>query len=302
LIVFGNLDTTNFERHGSSIELKPYFVIQKLSLKLGGTSNFVTYEPGITGSAGLNLAYKFIDISLARSVVSQKMGSLNLESKYYDIRINSYQRRIGFDINFQWFIGFSIADFPENLPDTLKQFVQPNLDLVNYGINFLYSLNKKMSLKSIYKYRERQVKSAGSIIIGLYQNYTELSYSSTIFPDEITTEYNVVNSENRGDFYSIIPTVGYQYNFVRKNLHFSPFVSVGIGGQYQDYTSDSKGNFKGFKRASRVNFNLPLGYNGNKTYYGVIARYDQTVAKIQKTSSMDYSLVSLKFFIGIRFK
>ncbi len=302
LIGFGTLDTTNFEKHTSKIELKPYFVIQKLSLKLGEQGNIVTYEPGLTGSAGLNISYKFINLSLGRSVISQKMGALDKESKYYDIRLSSYRKRFGFDINFQWFIGFSVANFPSNVSDSLKNFVRPNLDLVNYGINFYYSINNNLSLQSIYSYKERQLKSAGSLIVGLYQNYTELSYSSTIFPEEFASEYQAAQLENTGDFYTIIPTIGYQYHLVKKNLHISPFASFGFGGQHQNYSSNEKGDFNGFRRVTTMNFNLPIGYNGDDIYYGVIGKYRQTISAIQHSANMNYSLFSLNFFIGIRFK
>ena len=95
LIGFGNSDSTNFVEHKSKIEIRPYFAIQNLSLKIQGESNFVTFEPGITGNVGLNISYKFIDLSIGRSVVSQKMGELDKQSRYYDIRLNSYQRRFG---------------------------------------------------------------------------------------------------------------------------------------------------------------------------------------------------------------
>lgn len=304
-LIYGSADTTSFIKHKSKIEVKPYFVAQKLSLKLEGNNSIATYEPGLTGAVGVSVFYKFIGLSLGRSVVNKKMGELKNESEYFDLRLNYAGRRTALDVNFQWFIGFSLSDFPENFPDSLKSSIQPNLDLVNYGVNFYYGLNKRMSLQSIYKYNERQLKSSGSVIIGLRQNFIELSYSSTIFPEELLMGMNTVDGSgigNQGKFYTIVPVVGYQYNFIKEKVHFSPFASIGYGAQYQSYVSESKGNFKGFRKASTVSLNLPLGYNGDNIYYGVIGRYNQTISDIQSRGNMNYSLFSVKFFLGIRFK
>jgi hypothetical protein len=301
VLVFGNTDSTSFIKHKSKMEFKPYFVVQKLSLKLEGNNSLASYEPGLTGSVGLSASYKFFGLSFGRSIFSEKMGDLQNESEYFDLRLNYSGRRAALDINFQWFIGFSLADFPPNLPDSLKETIQPNLDLVNYGVNFYYALNKKMSLQSIYKYNERQLKSAGSIIVGLRQNFIQLSYSSTIFPEELLIG-NGASSGNEGEFLTIIPVIGYQYNFIKEKIHFSPYASVGYGAQYQRYFSESKGDFKGFRKATAISFNLPLGYNGDRIYYGAIGKYNQTVSDIQTRGSMNYSLFSLKFFLGFRFK
>jgi hypothetical protein len=305
LLVFGNTDSTSFIKHKSKIEVKPYFVTQKLSLKLQGNTSLATYEPGLTGSVGLSVSYKFLGASFGRSVFNEKVGELKEKSEYFDLRLNFSGRRVALDLDFQWFIGFSVSDLPNNISDSLKEFIQPNLDLVNYGVNFYYGLNKKMSIQSIYKYNERQLKSSGSIIVGLKQNFIELSYSSTIFPEEILTDSrigDIVDSENQGSFFTIIPVVGYQYNLIKEKIHLSPFASVGYGVQYQSYISKSKGNFKGFRNATTINFNLPFGYNGDKIYYGVVGKYNQTISDIQNRGNMNYSLFSLKFFFGIRFK
>ncbi|MDG1476763.1 MAG: DUF4421 family protein [Vicingaceae bacterium] len=304
LLIWGNSDSTAFIKHKSKLEVKPYFVTQNLSLKLRGNASFVTYEPGLTGAVGLGVSYKSVGASFGRSIYNQKMGELKNKSEYFDFRLSFYGRRTAFEVDFQWFIGFSLTDFPSDLPLSFKEVVQPNLDLVNYGFNFYYGLNRKVSLKSIYKYNELQLKSAGTVIIGLRQNFIKLSYSSTIFPEEILVDFttgNTVGTENEGDFFTIIPMVGYQYHLIKDRFHISPFAAVGYGAQYQNYMSDSKGDFKGFREATALSVNLPLGYNGDKLFYGIIGKYDQTISDIQTRGSMDYSLLSLKFFLGIRF-
>jgi hypothetical protein len=302
LISVAEADTTNFKKLNGKIEFQPNFLFQNMSLTIKGAKTIVTYEPGKSGAIGLTVSYKGIDLGLNYSVVSEGVGSLNEKTQYYDIRLNGYSRRFGLDANFQWYSGFSIAELPESVPDSLTGIIQPNLGLVNYGFNLFYSFNKKMSLKSIFKYRERQLKSSGAFIVGLSQNYTRLSFTNTIFPDNISADWNIETSENKGLFYALIPTIGYQYNFVNKNFHISPSISYGIGVQYQNYSSNNKNNFKGYKKGNMLSANLPIGYNGDNVYYGVIGRYNQSVFKLEKNAKMDYSLLSLKIFVGIRFK
>jgi len=305
VLIYGNIDSTSFIKHDSKIEVKPYFVNQKLSLKLRGNNSLATYEPGLTGSVGLSVSYKFIGIGFGKSVFNEKVGPLKEKSEYFDLRLSYFGRRVAADFDFQWFIGFSFADLPNGIDDSLKEFIQPNLDMVNYGVGFYYGINKKMSIQSIYKYNERQLKSSGSVIVGLKQNFIELSYSGTIFPEEIFATAGMgssENSENRGNFLTIIPVLGYQYNFIKDEFHLSPFFSAGYGTQYQSYISDAKGNFKGFRKAMTINFNLPFGYNGDKMYCGFVGKYNQTISEIQDRGNMNYSLLSVNLFWGIRFK
>ncbi len=300
-MVIGQSDSLFIERD-SKLVIKPNFLFQNLDLTINGAhGDIVSFEPGNTGALGVTLYYKWFVGSFYYGVYNESKNGSQIRSTYQDFRFNFSKRRAGLDVNFQWYKGFSIKEFPASFDKENIGNVDPNLELFSYGFNFYYSLNKDFSVQSIYKYNEMAKKSSGSVIVGLHQNYTQLSYTNSIFPDDITDNNENEVSNNDGKFFALIPTLGYQYNLVKNKFHVSPTFSAGIGGQYQSYMSDAKGDFKGFNTALRYNVNLPIGYNGEKSFFGVIGRYDKSTFFLERGIEIHYALISLQAYFGIRF-
>jgi len=296
-------DTTEvlFEKRTNKFELLPYLEGQSMRLIITGKSSSIEYLPGKTLTLGASGYYKGFGGGAGFSLLDDDGGRLGDRAKYWDFRFNFYTRRLATDISFQWFEGFSIQELPPQVPDSAKVDIKPNLTLFHIGFNVYYGVSKKVSLKSIYSYNERQFKGAGTFVVGLYQDYSMLRFSNTIFPDNISEGLNINPSRNSGKFYTIIPTFGYQYNFIIKKIHFSPMVSGGFGLLYQDYNQGGNVKVNGLGTAHKYYLHLPLGYNGEKLYYGVVFRYENTTDNL-KGAVMKLELGSIKAFIGIRFK
>jgi hypothetical protein len=296
----GNSDTLFVKREGK-FGLKPNFVFQNLNLKIEGAhGDIVTFEPGNTGAVGIAISYKWLAVSFYYGIYNETNGELEAKTTYQDIRLNFSKRRMGLDVNFQWYNGFSITEFPKLENGETVTDIQPDLELFSYGFNYYYSLNKEFSVQSIYKYNELQLKSRGSIIIGLNHNYSKLSFTKNIFPDDIVSGLGNEIENNDGVFIALIPTIGYQYNYIHNKFHISPGFSIGFGLQYQEYESVSKGVFKGVNTGLRYNFDVPIGYNGNKCYFGLLGRYDNSIFFLEKNIEIYYTLLTARIYFGIR--
>ncbi len=300
-LLIGQNDSAFVQREGDFV-LKPNFLFQNLNLSIDGAhGDIIAFEPGNTAAIGMTASYKWFVASLYYGVYNEYNNELKNKSTYRDFRFNFSKRHAGLDLNFQWFKGFSIKELPESVDPSLIEQLNPNLDLFTFGINFYYGLNKNLSIQSAYKYNELQKSSSGSVIVGLSQNYSQLNFTSNIFPDDIALGMNMAEDKNDGKFLAFIPTVGYMYNFVEGKYHCSPNVLAGMGVQYQDYVSEAKGNFKGINRAVRYNLNLPVGYNGNKVFFGAVGRYDNFIYYLERSVEIKYNLLSLKAYFGVRF-
>lgn len=297
----GTNDTLFVQREGD-FGIKPNFLFQDLNLTIEGAhGDIASFEPGNTGAFGLTVSYKWLVASFYYGVYNETNGELEAKTTYQDFRFNFSRRRMGLDINFQWYTGFSIKEFPR-LEDGVKLTdIDPDLELFSYGFNYYYSLNKSFSVQSIYKYNEWQPNSSGSVIIGLNHNFSQLKFTNNIFPDDIMSNENKPIENNDGVFIALIPIIGYQYNYVLKKIHISPAFSSGIGLQYQEYKSVSKGNFKGINSAVRFNLDIPIGYNGDKHYFGVLGRYDNSIFFLERSVEIYYTLLTAKMYFGIRF-
>lgn len=282
--------------------VSPNFLFQSLNLTINGAhGSIVSFEPGKTAAVGATLSYKWFVGSLYYSVYNEYDGELEDKSKYLDFRFNFTRRRGGLNLYFQWYKGFSIKDLPRANDGSLIELANPNLDLFSGGFDFYYSLNEDHSVQSVYKYNELQTRSSASLLVGVSQNYTRIRFTNSIFPDDIINEVEMLGEENDGKFLALIPTLGYQYNFIKNKLNISPTAIVGLGGQYQNYISAAKGDFTGFNAALKYGFNLPIGINNTNNYFGIIGRYDRSVFFLERNIEIDYDIYSIKAYLGIRF-
>ena len=286
----------------SKVVITPNVLFQDLELRINGAhSSIVSFEPGQTVSAGVTLSYKWFVGSLYYGVYNELEDDLKDKSAYLDFRFNFTKRRGGLDVYIQWYKGFSIKEPPRNSEGSLVDFSNPNLDLMNSGFNFYYSLNKEHSVQSVYKYNELQKKSGGTFLVGLSHHYTRLRFSNSIFPDDIVNEIEMLGERNDGKFLALIPTVGYQFNLVKNKFNISPTLQLGLGLQHQSYMSDAKGDFNGFNRAIKFNFNMPIGVNNLNNYYGIVGRYDKSIFYLERGIDIHFNLISIKAFFGFRF-
>ena len=301
LSTYGNTDSLFIERP-SNFVITPNLLVQNLDLTINGShGSIVAFEPGQTAAIGGTLSYKWFVGSLYYSVYNEFNSGLEEKTKYFDFRFNFSRRRGALDLYFQWYKGFSIKELPKANDGNLVEIANPNLDLFSGGANFFYSLNDKHSMQSVYKYNELQTRSSGSLLVGVSQNYTKISFTNSIFPDDILDDVDMLGEENDGDFIGLIPTVGYQYNFIKKRFNFSPTAFGGFGIQYQDYESAAKGNFTGFNRSVKYGFNLPIGINNAKNYFGLVTRYEKSIFYLERSIDIEYEQYSIKAYFGIRF-
>ncbi|MDF1672863.1 MAG: DUF4421 family protein [Vicingaceae bacterium] len=301
LCFYGQTDSLFIDRP-SNFMITPNFLVQNLDLTINGThGSIVSYEPGKTAAIGATLSYKWFVGSLYYSVYNEFNSGLEEKSKYFDFRFNFSRRRGALDLYFQFYKGFSVKELPKSNDGNLLELANPNLDLFSGGANFYYSLNPKHSVQSVYKYNELQSRSSGSLLAGVSQNYTQISFTNSIFPDDIVDDLQILGEENDGKFIAVIPTIGYQYNFIKNKFNISPTAFGGLGIQYQDYESAAKGDFQGFNRSVKYGFNLPVGINNPNNYYGIVTRYEKSIFYLERGIDIENEQYSIKAYLGIRF-
>ena len=185
---FGSEDSLFIDRP-SRFVITPNLLFQNLELNVSGAhSSIVSFVPGPTLSAGGTLSYKWFVGSLYYGLYNE-FGNYGKKTTYYDFRFNFTKRRGALDLYLQWYKGFDVKELPisdDGVP--VLDMYDPNLDLMNFGFNFYYSLNKNHSVQSSYKYNELQTKSSGAFLVGLSQYYTRIRYSNSIFPDDIIVD------------------------------------------------------------------------------------------------------------------
>lgn len=115
---------------------------------------------------GITLNNTILDFGYGVSVWKEKEKG---KTKSFDFQTHKYIRKFVFDLFIQKYQGF-YNDESKNIE------IYPDLRIQNYGLSALYILNnKRYSYKAAFNQSEKQLKSAGSILLGagIYQTKIE---------------------------------------------------------------------------------------------------------------------------------
>ena len=288
-----------FEIYDNTYTVMPYYTLSKLKLNLSGKYD-ISYRPDKSSDIGLYGAYKKFGFGIGIGVLDGITGEETDKVRFYDFRLNYYGRRIGVDGHFQFYRSFNVEGSSEELPDSAITTDRANQKLNNIGINIYYNFNEKHSFKAVYSHTERQLKSNGAFLLGLSHVYTYLQADGTYFADDIKSQYDVNDYTRQTKLFSVIPIVGYQYTVVYKRFYFSPLLLVGAGAQFQKYPNAADDIEFDIKLVKKIVANIPIGYNGDKFFYGFIFKSDFLKSNI-KTLNLNFTLLSYNLFVGYRF-
>lgn len=225
-LCFAQADSTYVQPYKNKLSVKAYTAFNGLSLdrETGNKATSKTYTPNspMVLGVGVSVNNTIINLSLGQALhflTDAKRGN----TKAFDFQVHNYGRKFIIDLFLQQYKGFYTAD------DNDKNIqLYPDLDITQYGANIQYVFNnKKFSYKAAFNQTERQLKSAGSWLIGSGVYYTNVaSDSSFVYRDR-----NLLRS------YQIGANGGYAYLWAISNRWFatgSSTIGINVGTESLD--------------------------------------------------------------------
>ncbi len=137
------------------------------------------------------------------------------KTRSFDFQFHNYGRKYAFDIFFQKYKGFYMEE------DKVDGFILcPDLRIDKYGLYGEYVFNgKKFSYRAAFDQTEKQLRSAGSLIVGGGVYYTDIK-SDTSF---------IFNDKNKLKNFQFGVSAGYAYTWVASRRYYlSGSASVGV--------------------------------------------------------------------------
>lgn len=294
-----NENNEYFEVFSNKYTVMPYFTSSNLKLNLTGKYD-ISYSPDKSNDIGLYGAYKKFGFGVGIGALEGVRGKSDSRVRFYDFRLNYYGRRIGVDGQFQFYRSFNIKETTNTIPDSILSETRFDQKLNNVGINVYYNFNEEHSFKAIFSHTERQLKSNGAFLLGLSHVYTYLQADGSYFDEEVKVQYGIGDYTRQTKLFSILPIVGYQYTLVYKKFYFSPLLLIGAGVQFQKYPNAIDDVIFDAKLVKKLVASLPIGYNGDKYFYGFIFKNDYLKSNL-KTLDLRFNLLSYSLFFGFRF-
>lgn len=266
----------------------------------------------VSFAAGFN--YKWLGLELGiglppNQLEKDKKGN----TSKLDLQLNIYSKRIGADLFFQHYKGFHI-DNPRNFSnwnsDTLPQL--PKMEQYAIGATSFYIFNhKKFSYSAPYVRNAKQIKSAGSLLGGIYFNLDAagsdggfVPHDSLLIAARDSFPIYVYNSTSYG------VSFGYSYTLVISPSFFLNLTLMpGLGRKQikmETFKIDSGAvQTKSLQTtngvSTRVMFRAAIGYERNDFIIGA-SFYSSKGTIAIKNFEFTPGLGSFRIFIAKRFE
>jgi hypothetical protein len=289
--------------------IKPILTVRNLNLEFidaNKNADKITYLPSSSNYFGLGLYLFQIGVELSFKLPqddvkkpAEKFG----KTKAIDFQSNIYTKRWGADIAYQRYSGLYL-DNPGSHLDNFQpgdNFPQrPDLTLRNFQLNTFYIFNhKKFSYRSAYNQADRQLKSAGSMLLGMFFSAYKYTSDSTLIPERDQAAYP--NNENirQGRIATIALFPGYTYTLTYHKFYLNTSLSIGPAHLWTKYNVD---DFEKEDISIRPIYNIraALGYNSDK-FFGGITLVNQFVSAKIDNLEVNGAFGNVKIFLGLRF-
>lgn len=250
------------------------FIAMNVSNRLFGKGEKFTYMPAMPGVVGLSLKIKKVYVSAAIQLppgepLKRKYGV----TKFRDININIQTRVIAWGLFYRDYRGFYLNNYKTYYPDWKKDSLgfpkAPNLRTVEAGLNLGFTVNKRFSLNAAFAQGERQKESAGSLILGVSERYQRIEADTGFVPSSQQELHPNLDKLRYGDFITTVFSLGYGYQFVIKNFHFTPVLMLGSGIQVQNYVQTDRRRFL-INVPTYASGKVQIGYNGDHFFSNII--------------------------------
>jgi len=286
-----------------------FFLNNKSDFSLSGNKAIkLNYSPNDYGVVGLSVRLNWLGIAFGYAPKNLQ-ENFKGTTTYTNFKINSYGKKLGFDVYYLNYSGFYLDNTKELLANyPFRHYIREDLKTLTIGTNFYYIFNhKRYSYRSTFIQNEIQKHSAGSFMINASMNYFNIRADSSIVPKEVDFQkFSTEAKIKRGDFYNLSIMPGYGHTFVAfKNWFLTLSAYGGINFQQQYFSSELKDNrnvaFDQFEFIPRAMARVGLGYNSHRFFCGFNGVMDVYNLPLGKNEHVSYSVGSASAYLGFHF-
>lgn len=285
----GQIDSTYIRPFEQAFSAKTYIVDKSASFEKmtdEGTAKEFTYKTNKPISLGIGVAWKDFSLSFGygfdifRDKKKGKTNSLEFQHHWYG-------RKWMYDFFLQQHKGFYNSERNKNKEYTLYPDIKMNM----YGGTLQYVFNnKKFSYKAAMNQTEKQLKSAGSALMGISLYYSQVQTDTTVLFEGMSKKHKNLQFGVSG---------GYVYTWViKKNWFVSGAATVGVsmGNNNPQHFFSTK-----MKVYPSVNSRFALGYNAHSWSIGGSVLYNKVYLFFDKNESLSMNNLNFQLTFIKRF-
>jgi hypothetical protein len=310
LHIYRKIDTTFIQDFHDMLNVRAIAVrrYNQFSVTDNISQNKLQYEINNNLNMGLGFSFKSIGLEFQYNPPGiNKDDYLYGKSTQYSLSTGGNARKFIYDAYFRYSKGFhttSAYKIPNDSTGRSEFIYRPDIVNYNAGFNVLYVFNnKRFSSSAPYSFTQRQIKSAGSLLLGTYALLYSITADSVIFPDSLKRFFQPdVQFKNAASITWGI-SCGYTYTLVfgrywYVNIATVPDISVQefYSINAYDQTSHSKVAL-GLALQSRFS----IGWNKKLNFFGICYNANNYWINNDTKSGLNYKFSAVRIYYGHRF-
>jgi len=269
------VDTNYIQTFPGQITGRVYLSQKWTDFEVVDDSNDVSmlYEPNTTLNLGVGVTIKSFTLNLAYGFDFLNPEEGQGKTRYLDLQSHIYSRKMVIDFFGQFYKGMYLSNTEELAPDYEDPYyLRPDIYEQVLGGSVQYIFNhKKYSYRSGLVQNERQLKSAGSFLLGVDAYYGLMQGDSALIPSFAQGQgFGEKKEADRFTFFRAGPNIGYAHTFVVARKFFAMLslsVSVGVGSYSVHTPGEGIVQDRGVSASAFGRF--ALGYNDDQWYLGL---------------------------------
>jgi len=258
-------DTTYYQPYPNKITGRFYFSRKFTTLILRNqTKDYeIRYRPNTTLNMGIGATYKSVTLNLAYGFPFLNPQHGKGETKYLDLQLHSYGRRIAVDLIGSFYRGFYLTPKGKAMNNEGDYYVRPDVRVNAGGVTGHYVFNhREFSYRAAFLQSEWQKRSAGTWLAGLDIYGGSIQADSTAIPTAVDGEAAATGLKQMR-FFEVGPSLGYAYTYVYKRHYFVTGVaSVSLSTGFNTFY-DNAGKTRATGITPNTLFKIFGGYNSS---------------------------------------
>jgi len=266
-----------------------------------GTS--LEYKSNKPYSIGIGLYLFELGVELAGAIpLDEQSKKIYGESDASDLQLNIIGKKWGIEGYIQKYKGFYVVDPNVEIPDGTPYPQRADIETRQIGSTVNYTFNnKKFSFRSVYNFADRQLRSAGSILLfGSISGFKARGDSAIIDPAYASDFGEAARVKSiRSTALAVAP--GYTYSIIYKGFFLNATLAIGPSHNWLLYETDDGRSKNDIKFDFFVAGRIGVGYNGDR-FFGGLGFINQGRSAKFDNVEMVSSSGTFKIMIGYRFE
>ena len=247
---------------------------------------FFELDPNKQNRIGASVAYDFISLSYSFAPDFMAENEDNEDSKLLNLDVRLFLGKWMQQLYYNREKGFYLTEKDVDLD--LKVYL-PKTSAYKIGGSTSYIFNENFSYRAIYNQTEKQLKSAGSFIPGLYYYYSKIKLRADSDTESVRGELKS---------FDIALNAAYHYNLVPvNNLLLSAGGGAGLGMNHSSSEDEDLTSL-----LTELNFSLAVNYDIGDFFIGSHFNYLILNHNTDRTTYTEDNIPNFQIYAGYRFK